>query len=126
MTLSDIQAASGSTTTYRAYGHAMAAQNGLLITAPLALVDGRLTALVDACPVQWQQAVAVLHTPVGDVVSLESSDWRESTREFLRSLGDAWRVGFACELKAVVFERVDGLRVGMAAQRALRSGMVGL
>ena len=75
---------------------------------------------------QWREAVAVLHTPVDHEVSLESSDWRESTRDFLRSLGEGWRVGFAAELKAVIFERVDGLRVGMAAQRALKWGVVGL
>ena len=49
MTLNDIQTAVGGGTTYRAYGHAMAARDGLLITLPLTLVDGRLTALVDAC-----------------------------------------------------------------------------
>lgn len=45
---------------YRAYDHLIAATHGMLLMAPLIVVQGRFTDVVDGCPVPWEEVFAVI------------------------------------------------------------------
>jgi hypothetical protein len=48
---------------YRAFDHLIAARMGTLLLVPLHLVTGRCDALVDGCPVPWEELHAVIEYP---------------------------------------------------------------
>jgi hypothetical protein len=48
---------------YRAFHHLIAARMGTLLLVPLHLVTGRCDAVVDGCPVPWEEVHAVLEYP---------------------------------------------------------------
>lgn len=45
---------------YRAYDHLIAAAHGVLLVAPLIVVQGRFDRVVDGCPVPWEEVFAVI------------------------------------------------------------------
>ena len=48
---------------YRAFHHLLAARMGSLLLVPLHLVLGRCDAVIDGCPVPWEEVHAVLDYP---------------------------------------------------------------
>jgi len=48
---------------YRAFHHLLAARMGSLLMVPLHLVLGRCDAVIDGCPVPWEEVHAVLDYP---------------------------------------------------------------
>jgi hypothetical protein len=48
---------------FRAFGHLLAARMGTLLLIPFNLVVGRCYAVVDGCPVPWEEVFAVLEYP---------------------------------------------------------------
>lgn len=48
---------------YRAFNHLIAARMGTLLLIPLHLVAGRCDAVVDGCPVPWEEVHAILEYP---------------------------------------------------------------
>lgn len=55
-----LQRFSGDGKLYRAYDHLIAATHGMLLMAPLIVVQGRFTNVVDGCPVPWEEVFAVI------------------------------------------------------------------
>lgn len=49
--------------TYRAFHNLIAARMGTLLLVPMHLVTGRCDAVVDGCPVSWEEVHAVLEYP---------------------------------------------------------------
>ena len=113
---------------YRAYDHALVASDGMLIAVLLTQLDGRIDDIVDACPIPWQEVLAVLAADVEQPLALPSPDVRIQAREVLRTIeavspsdlfGHTWLMGFLPKFKAVVFDNCQGVRVAMAAAHAL-------
>lgn len=48
---------------YRAFDHLIAARMGTLLLVPMHMVTGRCDAVVDGCPVPWEEVHAVLEYP---------------------------------------------------------------
>ena len=51
---------SGNGTVYRAYDHLIAATHGMLLLAPIIVVQGRFDGVVDGCPVPWEEVFSVI------------------------------------------------------------------
>ncbi len=60
LSLSAIAAFSASVRLHRAFGHLVAAAAGSLLCVPLPLAAGDLRAVVDGCPVPWEEVWALL------------------------------------------------------------------
>lgn len=63
VSLADIAAFAADGQIYRAYAHALAVANGMVLLVPIELVNGDLTDLVDAIPVSWEEIIAILEAP---------------------------------------------------------------
>src|SRR5690606_28254872 len=48
---------------YRAYAHAIAADQGMVLLVPIELVNGDLTGLIDGCPVPWEEVTTLIEAP---------------------------------------------------------------
>jgi hypothetical protein len=48
---------------YRAYDHLIAATHGMLLVAPLIVVQGRFHDVVDGCPVPWEEVYGLIDSP---------------------------------------------------------------
>ncbi|MCE5180503.1 MAG: hypothetical protein LLG15_01755 [Betaproteobacteria bacterium] len=59
---------------YRAFGHLIAARNGTVLLAPIHAVQGRLTEVVDGCPVPWEEVDAILDAPFSTALAFDFSD----------------------------------------------------
>lgn len=59
---------------YRAFGHLIAARHGTVLLAPIHAVQGRLTEVVDGCPVPWEEVVAILSMPFDLALAFDFSD----------------------------------------------------
>ena len=49
---------------FRAFDHLIATRAGELLLLPVHLAEGDLRAVIDGCPVPWEEAWAALDTPV--------------------------------------------------------------
>lgn len=104
---------------YRSFDRVIAAQNGCLLLAPMHVVRGNLSSLVDGCPVPWEEADEVLHTEwrtahafdvtadhyselIRTVVGLAEGEWTLDFISINRSRHHVWRLAhwsgirFAC------------------------------
>lgn len=79
-----IAAFSPSGQVFRAFDHLIAAGAGEILFAPMVIADGDLRGVIDHCPVPWEEAWAVLDTPLEEAVSLNDEamarDWRRLSR----------------------------------------------
>jgi hypothetical protein len=48
---------------FRAFDHLIAARMGTLLLVPMHLVTGRCDAVVDGCPVPWEEVYSILEYP---------------------------------------------------------------
>lgn len=103
----------------RAFGHALSAGPGVLVAAPLHFVDGSLRDLVDACPVPWSEACAVLDTRPAVTVNLADPGFSQAVHQLAALECDGWRFSALPELQALVFiNDMIGLRVALSMDRA--------
>lgn len=103
----------------RAFGHALSAGPGILVASPLPSVDGALADLVDACPVPWAEACAVLDTRPGVGVNPADPGFSPAVHRLAALAGEGWRFAALPELKALVFGNdFCGLRVALAMDMA--------
>lgn len=72
---------------YRAFNHLIAARMGTLLLVPIHLVTGRCEAVLDGCPVPWEEVHAVLEYPnihpVGNPVTVHVDEHMQQL-EYLR------------------------------------------
>lgn len=89
----------------RAFGHLLAASDGALLCVPMVVAAGDLRAVLDGCPVPWEEAWAVLDLPTSGAQALAPA---EVARRWPRLA--AWRA------EGWVLDRVppflEGRRVG--------------
>lgn len=106
---------------FRSFGHAIAAEPGLVALAPLHALDGSLLGLVDGCPVPWAEACAVIDAPAELPVALDSPDFSDVVVRLATIAVDGWSMGTIPELRGVVFGHESGVRVAISADLAFRA-----
>lgn len=111
---------SASRRVFRAYGHAMVAESGLVAVVPLAAIDGPLQGLEDGCPVSWDEACAVIAARPAAGVALDSPDFGSAVARLRALAPDGWQMATLPELRSVVFCHPCGVRVAMTADLAFR------
>lgn len=111
---------SASCRVYRAFGHAIAAESGLVMLAPLAAVDGPLHGLVDGCPVPWDEVWETLEAEPANPVLLDSPDFAAPVGRLAQLATNGWQLATLPALHSVVFCHDSGLRVAMTADLAFR------
>lgn len=110
----------------RAFGHALSAGPGVLVATPLHVMEGSLRDLVDACPVPWAEACAVLDTRPGVSVNLADPGFSPAVHRLAELAGEGWRFSALPELKALVFGNdMISLRVALSMDLAFASNGVG-
>lgn len=68
---------------YRAFNHLIVAREGQLLVAPLTLVAGRFSKMLDGCPVPWEEVVGLIDAPLGDFFALpEQAEIQNHTADF--------------------------------------------
>lgn len=80
---------------YRAFGHLIAARNGTVLLAPIHAVQGRLTEVVDGCPVPWEEVDAVLGARFDKALAFgfsESCGYGAAVRQMARLAEVGWDV----------------------------------
>ncbi|WP_152966472.1 hypothetical protein [Gulbenkiania mobilis] len=105
---------------YRAFGHAIAADSGLVMLAPLASVDGPLIGMVDGCPVPWDEVWQTLEAEPAHPVRLNSPDFAGAVSRLEQLATEGWQLATLPSLRSVVFVHESGMRVAMAADLAFR------
>ena len=68
---------------YRAFDHLIAARMGTLLLVPMHLVTGRCDAVIDGCPVPWEEVHAVLEYPAGNAATWQGCDDHVQQLEYL-------------------------------------------
>lgn len=101
---------------YRAFGHAIAAESGLVMLAPLVCVEGALTGMVDGCPVPWDEVWQTLEAGPAKPVKLQAFS-RQAGR-LAQLAHEGWHLAPLPALKSVVFIHESGVRVAMTADLA--------
>ena len=105
---------------FRAFGHAIAAEPGLVAMAPLYALEGSLLGLVDGCPVPWEEACMVMDTQADSPIELDSICFTDVVARLANIATEGWCMGVLAELKAVVFAHQNGLKVAIAADLAFK------
>lgn len=111
---------SASRRVFRAYGHVVAAECGLVAMAPLTAIDGPLQGLEDGCPVSWDEACAVIAARPAALVALDSPDFGSAVARLGALAPDGWLMATLPELRSVVFCHPCGVRVAMTADLAFK------
>lgn len=102
---------------YRAFGHLIAARQGTVLLAPLHAVQGRLTEVVDGCPVPWEEVDAVLAATFEEASEFNLDDgagYGAALRQIGRLAESGWEmkvlpfIQSACTVWA--FQHSSGLR----------------
>jgi len=69
---------------FRAFDHLIAAGIGEMLLCPVHLAEGDLRGVIDYCPVPWEEAWAVLDTPLDGAAAIDcetmSSQWPRLAR----------------------------------------------
>ena len=87
---------SGDGNLYRAFGQVIAASHGAVLLAPVQIVKGDLTAVLDGCPVPWEEVDAVLSAELDDAIpfSLDgAAGYGEALRRMAAITPDKWVAG---------------------------------
>ena len=128
MHIHDLQRLSHNGQVYRSFGMAIVADYGLLAMMPLTEVEGRLLDVIDGCPVQWQEAFAVLSVQADESLATLRALLNERTQQLLAefsSSSDAlpceWRCARDPQWGTFVFAHASGLRMALDPCRALTS-----
>lgn len=107
---------------YRAFGHLLAARAGSVLLAPIHAVQGRLTEVVDGCPVPWEEVDAVLAAPFSQALAFGFDDgcgYGAAVRQMARLSVAGWDVEplrLRPESSAVwAFRHESGLRYAVTA-----------
>jgi hypothetical protein len=105
---------------FRSFGHAIAAEPGLVAVVPLHLLEGSLLGLVDGCPVPWDEACTVIDADAaGAEVDLDNPDFTDVVARLANVAVTGWRMAALPALRAVLFAHDCGLRVAISADLAL-------
>ena len=128
MHIHDLQRLSHNGQVYRSFGMAIVADYGFLAMMPLTDMEGRLLELIDGCPVQWQEAFAVLSVQADESLATFRALLNERTQQLLAefsSSSDAlpceWRCARDLDWGTLTFVHVSGLRIALDPYRALSS-----
>lgn len=124
--LDDLANVSHNGQVYRSFGMALVADYGLLVMMPLTEIEGRLIHLLDGCPVQWQEAFAVLSMQVDESIAAYWTKLNTTTQQLLARFSSSldaipceWRCARDPQWGTLVFVHVSGLRVAFDPCRAL-------
>lgn len=98
----------------RAFGHALSASHGMVVAAPLSVVDGKLTDMIDGCPIPWSEACALIETTPSVSVNPADPGFSARVHQLAALAGEGWRFSALPELRALVFGHDTGLRVALA------------
>lgn len=81
---------------YRAFDRVIAAKNGSVLLVPLYLVHGDLSALVDGCPVPWDEVDDVLRMEWGAThdFDFDSEPYSERVMGLAGLARDGWSLDF--------------------------------
>ena len=128
MHINDLQRLSHNGQVYRSFGMAIVADYGFLAMMPLTDMEGRLLELIDGCPVQWQEAFAVLSVQADESLATCRALLNERTQQLLAefsSSSDAlpceWRCARDPQWGTFIFVHASGLRMALDPCRALTS-----
>ena len=128
ITLNELIPLSHNGLAYRSFGMVIVADYGLLAMMPLTDVDGRLTPLIDGCPVQWQEAFAVLSVQADESLVSYWGHLNDKSRALLARFSSSaeavsceWRCARDLDWGTLTFVHVSGLRIALDPYRALSS-----
>lgn len=128
ITLNELIPLSHNGLAYRSFGMVIVADYGLLAMMPLTDVDGRLTPLIDGCPVQWQEAFAVLSVQADESLVSYWGHLNDKSRALLARFSSSaeavsceWRCARDLDWGTLTFVHVSGLRIALDPSRALSS-----
>ena len=128
ITLNELIPLSHNGVAYRSFGMVIVADYGLLAMMPLTDVDGRLTPLIDGCPVQWQEAFAVLSVQADESLVSYWGHLNDKSRALLARFSSSaeavsceWRCARDLDWGTLTFVHVSGLRIALDPYRALSS-----
>lgn len=128
ITLNELIPLSHNGLAYRSFGMVIVADYGLLAMMPLTDVDGRLTPLIDGCPVQWQEAFAVLSVQADESLVSYWGQLNDKSRALLARFSSSaeavsceWRCARDLDWGTLTFVHVSGLRIALDPYRALSS-----
>jgi len=105
---------------YRAFGHAIAADCGLVMLVPLATLDGPLLGMVDGCPVPWDEVCQTLEAAPASPVLLDNPDFAGTVSRLAQLDTENWQLATMPALRSVVFCHESGVRVAITADLAFR------
>lgn len=128
ITLNELIPLSHNGLAYRSFGMVIVADYDLLAMMPLTDVDGRLTPLIDGCPVQWQEAFAVLSVQADESLVSYWGHLNDKSRALLARFSSSaeavsceWRCARDLDWGTLTFVHVSGLRIALDPYRALSS-----
>ncbi len=128
MQIHELRALSHNGLAYRSFGMVIVADYGLLAMMPLTDVDGRLTPLIDGCPVHWQEAFAVLSVQADESLVSYWGHLNDESRALLARFSSSaeavsceWRCARDLDWGTLTFVHVSGLRIALDPYRALSS-----
>ena len=128
MQIHELRALSHNDLVYRGFGTIIAADYGLLAMMPLTEVDGCLLDLIDGCPVQWQEAFAVLSVQADESLVSYWGQLNDKSRALLARFSSSaeavsceWRCARDLDWGTLTFVHVSGLRIALDPYRALSS-----
>ena len=128
MHIHDLQRLSHNGQVYRSFGMAIVADYGFLAMMPLTDMEGRLLELIDGCPVQWQEAFAVLSVQADESLVSYWGHLNDKSRALLARFSSSaeavsceWRCARDLDWGTLTFVHVSGLRIALDPYRALSS-----
>lgn len=91
---------------YRAFDHLVAYRHGELLLVPVAMGSGDLRAVVDRCPIPWEEVCVVIDTPAMEETPLSPEVFARNVPTLAAWRAEGWSI--------------DHIALGAAARRALK------